>query len=79
MRRLSVLLSLAVAGGTTLLAAPAAHAGPICAIAWTEGTVKPNVSTGQTCIAYQNGVMCEIGHFYFDPEVHAYVVVCHPL
>lgn len=78
MRRLSVLLSLALAGGTTLLAAPAAHAEPVCAIAWTEGTLKPNVSTGQTCAGYPYGVLCEHAHWYFDPEIHLYAVVCHP-
>ena len=77
-RRCSVLLSLLVAVGVVPAAAPAAHAGQFCAIAWTEGSSIPNVSTGATCVSYQYGLWCESHHTWVRPDSHVYVHYCYP-
>lgn len=77
MRRCSALLSVLLAAGSAF-AAPAAHATPICAEAWTGGSVIRQHEFHARCVDYPYGTQCDYHHAYVDPQAHVYAVVCYP-
>ena len=76
MRRCSVLLLLFLTG--SVLSASAAHAEPICARVWTEGTVVPEAEVWPKCTPYDYGVTCAYDHYWVDPEAHVHAAYCYP-
>ncbi len=78
MRRVPLLLALSLAASATALLAPAAHATPVCAVAWIDGTAVPYVTTGPTCVSYPYDTLCGNQYAAVNPDVAVHVTWCVP-
>lgn len=73
MRRCLFLFAAVVAG--VVATAPAAHAHPICATAWTY---NPDIQMDEpACVDYAYGVWCDTTKVWND-DTEAYVYMCYP-